>query len=52
MKDIRGNNGDREVYGFIKKGDYWRIFRYDDVSFWRSPKMDVLFFGMENEEKE
>ena len=47
MQDMRGNNGEGEVYGFTTTGESWRMFRYDGISFCKTEKMDVIFDSMD-----
>ncbi|KAI5799188.1 hypothetical protein DFH27DRAFT_559923 [Peziza echinospora] len=50
MKDMRDNNGEGKVYGFVTTGEFWRMLSYDGA-FEMTNNMEVLFDTMD-EEKE
>ncbi|RPB26528.1 hypothetical protein L211DRAFT_770070, partial [Terfezia boudieri ATCC MYA-4762] len=43
MKDMRDNNGEGEVYGFVTTGESWQVVIYDGVTFQLSGKVDLVF---------
>jgi hypothetical protein len=50
MKDMRDNNGEGTVYGFITTGDSWRMASYDGT-FQMSEKMEILFDTMDDDKE-
>jgi len=51
LKDMRDNNGDGKVYGFVITGKSWQMIEYYDVLFRMTEGMIVLFAKMEKYEK-
>ncbi|KAG0133218.1 hypothetical protein HOY82DRAFT_538324 [Tuber indicum] len=51
LKDMRDCNGGGTVYGFITKGDTWRMVSFDGT-FKISNQMHLMFDGMAKEEEE
>ena len=50
LKDMRDNNGDGKVYGFLTTGTLWQMVEYDGRSFRLTEKMIALFGGMDEDE--
>ena len=51
MKDMRDNNGDGKVYGFVTTGELWQMIEYDGKSFRMTDSINVVF-GTMGEKKE
>ncbi|KAF8427482.1 hypothetical protein EV426DRAFT_590297 [Tirmania nivea] len=49
MKDMRGNNGQGMVYGFVTTGEDWRMLSYDGTNFRMTRKFNAMFDGMEED---
>lgn len=49
MKDMRDNNGEGKVYGFVTTGEYWQMFQYDGTSFQKTNAITVIFDSMDEE---
>ncbi|KAA8898902.1 hypothetical protein FN846DRAFT_194803 [Sphaerosporella brunnea] len=51
MKDMRDNNVEGMVYGFVTTGESWRMLSYDGTSFALTEKIEVLFEGMHGDKE-
>ncbi|RPB29519.1 hypothetical protein L211DRAFT_776092, partial [Terfezia boudieri ATCC MYA-4762] len=49
MRDMRGNNGQGMVYGFVTTGEDWRMLSYDGTNFRMTRKFNAMFDGMEED---
>jgi len=49
MKDMRGNNDQGMVYGFVTTGVDWRMLSYDGTNFRMTRQFRALFDGMEED---
>ena len=52
LKDVRDNNCEGEVYGFVTTGQMWQMIRYDGASFTMTQAIMVVFGGMEEDRVE
>ena len=51
MKDMRDNNGDGKVYGFVTTGENWQMLEYDGTSFRMSESIAVIFGSMDEDKQ-
>ncbi|RPB25944.1 hypothetical protein L211DRAFT_782284, partial [Terfezia boudieri ATCC MYA-4762] len=52
MKDMRDNNRDGKVYGFVTTGETWQMLEYDGASFRKCESITVVFDSMgENKQR-
>ncbi|KAF8428711.1 hypothetical protein EV426DRAFT_711384 [Tirmania nivea] len=51
MKDMRDNNGDGKVYGFVTTGELWQMLEYDGKSFRMTDSIPVVFRSMDREKE-
>ena len=49
MKDMRDNNCEGKVYGFVTTGEMWQMVEYDGTAFRKTNTIVVLFDTMDAE---
>ena len=51
MKDMRANNGDGKVYGFVTTGETWQMLEYDSALLRSSESIMMIFDSMDEDKQ-